>query len=190
MNPLLAAAAHGAEGGETISPILAPYPGLMFWTIVAFFLSMWVLKRYAFGPIQDALDRRRDTVNGALEHAEKVRSDAEELLAQYKEQLAAARIESEAIVERARKAGDELTARVKAEGDAQRQEQLRQTQQQVQAEIERAMSELRNGVVEMTMVAAEKVLRGALDPSAHQRLVEQAVDELDFSRLQQVGAAR
>ena len=69
MKPLIAVAEHGeaaAGAGEEISPILAPYPGLMFWTIVAFFLAMWVLKRFAFGPIQEALDRRRETVNGAL----------------------------------------------------------------------------------------------------------------------------
>jgi F-type H+-transporting ATPase subunit b len=190
MNPLIAAAAHGAEGGDEISPILAPYPGLMFWTIVTFFLAMWVLKRYAFGPIQEALDRRRDTVNGAIEQAEQVRSDAERLLVEYKAQLAAARTEAEGIVDRARKAGDELTARIKTEAEEQRREQLHQTQTQVQAEVERSMTQLRQSVADMTMLAAEKVLRGALDPSAHQRLVEQAVDELDFSQLQKVGAAQ
>lgn len=189
MLTLIAAAEHGAaEGGEKISPILAPYPGLMFWTVVAFFLAMWVLKKYAFGPIQEALDKRRATVNGAIEHAEQVRADAERLLAEYKEQLAAARSEADQMRERARKDADEHVARVKGEAETQRQEQLAQTQGQIRAEVDKAMGDLRVAVAEMTVAASEKVLRGSLDAKQHQALIEQAVEELDFDRLQKVGA--
>lgn len=186
MNPLFAAAS--AEGEDKISPILAPYPGLMFWTIVAFFLALWVLKRFAFGPIQEALDKRRETINGAIDHAEQLRSEADQLLAEYREQLAEARVEADGIIARARQAGDELTSRVKGETEAHRQEQLAQTQQQVRAEVERAMGDLRAAVAEMTVTASEKVLRGSLDQNQHQKLIEQAVEELDFDKLQKVGS--
>jgi F-type H+-transporting ATPase subunit b len=177
-----------AASGDKISPILAPYPGLMFWTIVAFFLALWVLKRYAFGPIQEALDKRRETVNGALDNAERVRGEAEQLLAEYKEQLAAARTEADQMRERARKDADEHVARVKTEAETQRQEQLVQTQTQIRAEVEKAMGDLRSAMAEMTVAASEKVLRGSLDAKQHQALIEQAVEELDFDRLQKVGA--
>ncbi|MCW2949645.1 MAG: synthase subunit [Thermoleophilia bacterium] len=173
---------------DKISPILAPYPGLMFWTIVAFALALFILKKYAFGPIQEALDKRRAIVNGALENAERVKAEAEVVLADYKLQLAEARKESEAIVARARTAGDELTARIKAEGEAQRHEQLHQTQSQIRAEVDKAVGEIRTAVAELTVEAAEKVLRGTLDQSMHQKLIEDAVSELDFDRLQKVGA--
>jgi F-type H+-transporting ATPase subunit b len=184
----LIAASAPAEGGEEISPILAPYPGLMFWTIVAFFLALWVLKKYAFGPIQDALDKRRATVNGAIEHAEKVRDEAEALLTQYKEQLAAARSEADQMRDRARKDADEHVARVRAEAESARHEQLAQTQTQIRAEVEKAMGDLRVAMAEMTVAASEKVLRGSLDAQQHAKLIEQAVDELDFARLEKVGA--
>jgi F-type H+-transporting ATPase subunit b len=186
MNPLIAAAAETT--GEEISPILAPYPGLMFWTIVAFFISMWVLKRFAFGPIQSMLDARRDTINGAIDNAERVRGEAEQLLAEYKEQLAAARTETDQMRERARKDADEHVARVKAEAETIRQEQLAQTQTQIRAEVDKAMGDLRVAVAEMTVAASEKVLRGSLDAKQHQSLIEQAVEELDFDRLEKVGA--
>lgn len=188
MHPLIAASEAAAKDGDKISPILAPYPGLMFWTIVAFFLTLWVLKRFAFGPIQDALDKRRETINGAIEHAERLRDESQALLAQYEQKLSDARSEADGIIERARKAGDELTSRVKAEGEAQRQEQLAQIQKQVQAEVEKASGELRADVAEMTVLAAEKVLRGSLDRAQHQELIDKAVAELDFDRLQKVGA--
>ena len=189
MLTLIAASAEGAaEGGTEISPILAPYPGLMFWTIVAFFLALWVLKRFAFGPIQEALDKRRATVNGAIEHAEQVKADAEKLLVEYKEQLAAARAESDGMRERARKDADEHVARVKTEAETQRQEQLVQTQTQIRAEVDKAMGDLRVAVAEMTVTASEKVLRGSIDAKQHESLIQQAVEELDFDRLQKVGA--
>jgi F-type H+-transporting ATPase subunit b len=173
---------------KEISPILAPYPGLMFWTIVAFFLSLFVLYKLAFGPLQEMLDKRRAVVNGALENAERIKAEADTVLADYKQQLAEARKESDAIVSRARTAGDELTARIKAEGEAQRQEQLLQTQTQIRAEVDKAVGDIRTAVAELTVEAAEKVLRGSLDQAQHQKLIEDAVSELDFDRLQKVGA--
>lgn len=188
MHPLIASAAAHEDGGEKISPILAPYPGLMFWTIVAFVLAMWVLKRFAFGPIQEALDKRRATINGALEQAERLRGESEELLATYEQKLASARGEADGIIERARSTGDEISARLKAEAEQHKQEQLAQTRHQVQAEVERAMGDIRAAIADMTVTAAEKVLKGSLDQAQHQQLVEQAVAELDFSRLEKVGA--
>lgn len=181
-------AEHTASKSDEISPILAPYPGLMFWTVVAFFLSMWVLKKYAFGPIQEALDKRRASINGAIDSANQLKEEADKVLAEYKEQLAAARSEADSIVARARTTGDEITSRMKQEAEAHRQETMTQTQTQIRAEVEKAMGDLRTAVAEMTVQASEKVLRGSLDQTQHQKLIEQAVEDLDFDRLQKVGA--
>lgn len=170
------------------SPLLKPEPGLMLWTLITFFIAMTVMYKLAFKRIQDALDHRRQVIVDSVETAERTKLEAEQLLVEYKQQLASARGEADLIVERARKAGDELTSRVKAEAEVQRAAQLVQTQQQVQAEIERAMSDLRTDVAEMTVIAAERVLRGTIDRSQHEKLIETAVAELDFDRLQKVGA--
>ncbi len=185
---LIAAAGHGAEeGGDAGNALLAPSPGLMIWTLVTFLIALYFLNRLAFGPIQRGLDARRDAINASVETEERTKAEAEELLTEYKQQLAAARAESDGIIDRARKAGDEMSARMKAETEAHRQEQFAQTQQQVKAEVEKAMGDLRVAVAEMTVEASEKVLRGAIDKDQHQKLIEQAVEELDFERLQ-VGA--
>jgi F-type H+-transporting ATPase subunit b len=191
MLTLIATAAEHGEGAaeaEEISPILAPYPGLMFFTVLAFLLAMFVLRKFAFGPIQEALDKRRATVNGAIDHAERVKAEAERLLADYKAQLAEARTEADQMRDRARKDADEHVARVKAEAETQRQEQLAATQGQIRAEVDKAMGDLRVAVAEMTVAASEKVLRGSLDAKQHEALIQQAVEELDFDRLQKVGA--
>lgn len=170
------------------NPLLAPSPGLMIWTLVTFFIAMTIMYKLAFRRIQDAIDHRRQVITDSVEQAERTRDEAAKLLDDYKQQLATARGEAENIVERARKAGDELTQRVKDEAETQRREAVTQTRQQVQQEIEKAISELRSSVAEMTVMAAEKVLKGSIDTSAHHKLIEQAVEELDFASLQKVGA--
>lgn len=184
MNVLIAS----SEGGDSGNALLAVSPGLMIWTVVTFLLALYFLNKYAFGPIQKALDARRDAIRASVDEAEQLKSAADKVLAEYREQLAAARSEADGIVERARRTGDELTARVKEESEKIRQEQLAQTQQQVTAEVEKAMGDLRSAVAEMTVTAAEKVLRGSLDQAQHKQLIEQAVEDLDFAKLEKVGA--
>lgn len=170
------------------SPILQASPGLMIWTLITFFLAMVIMRKYAFRPIQKAIDDRRKVIAESVDQAERTRQEAADMLAQYQQQLQDARGEADAIVVRARKAGDELTARIKSEGEKQKQDAIAVTQQQVQAEVEKAMGELRTSVAEMTVTAAEKVLRGSIDLNQHQQLIDQAVAELDFQQLQKVGA--
>jgi F-type H+-transporting ATPase subunit b len=170
------------------SPILAPNPGLMIWVLVTFAVSVFVLAKFAFKPIQKALDERQQLISESIDAAERTREESTKLLGEYREQLAAAKQEAGSIVEGARKVGDELQAKAKADTEAKRQQELDLIKSQVRAEVEKAMSELRTGVAELTVEATRKVLGNALDESTQRQLVEQAVEQLDFDRLQKVGA--
>src|ERR671938_1937696 len=81
-------------------------PGLMIWTIIAFLITLFVLKRYAFGPIQQMIDERRERIRRALEEADNARDEARKLLEEHRALIGQARGESEEILERARKAAD------------------------------------------------------------------------------------
>src|SRR5689334_25410091 len=88
--------------------LIKPSPGLMIWTLVIFGITLYLLKRLAFGRIADAIDERRRVVRENLESAEKARDEAQKLLEDYRKQLAEARREASEIVERSRRTGDEL----------------------------------------------------------------------------------
>lgn len=171
------------------SPLLKPYPGLMVWTLVTFFIAMYVLRKYAFGPIQEALDKRTKSINDMIDGAESTRDEARTLLEEQRKELAESRAEAEKIIGRARTAGDELSDRMKREADEHKREQLETTRKQVQAEVEKAMDSLRAELAVMTAETVEKVTRGALDSGSHQQLIEQAVGELDLDRLHKIGAS-
>lgn len=170
------------------NPLLTFNPGLMVWTLVTFFLAMAILRAKVFGRLQEALENRRNAIAESVEQAERTRDEAQKVLENYRQQLAQARVEAEGIIERSRKAGDELSARMKVEADEQRRQAVAQTQQQIQTEVEKAVEDLRGAIADMTIAATEKVTRGAIDASTQQSLVDQAIAELNVDELQKVGA--
>jgi len=166
------------------NPLIQVTPGLMIWPIVCFLIALFVLKRYAFGPIQKLIDERRDRIRRALEEADEARDEARKLLEEHRKLIDQARGEAEEIRSVARHEGEAQLRRVKEEAEADRQRRLEDTKKQIDAETRRALEAIRAEVAELSLIAAEKVTRGALDDKDQRRLIDQAIGELDFSVLE------
>jgi F-type H+-transporting ATPase subunit b len=169
---------------ESSNDLIKVVPGLMIWTLIAFGLTFFVLKKYAFGPIQKTIDDRRDRIRLAVEEADKARDEARELLEQNRAILAQARSEAGEILTDARKVGDAQIARVKQEAETERLRRLEETQKQIEAETVRAIGQIRTEVANLTVEATEAVVGKVLDAEDQKRLVEEAVAGLDFSALE------
>jgi F-type H+-transporting ATPase subunit b len=163
--------------------LVRPNVGLMIWTLIAFGLTLYLLRRLAFPFIQDALDKRQKAIESAIEDSERARAEASRLLEEYRQRLREARTQSEEIVQRARRAGEEHQHEAIEAARKQREDLLEQTRRDVEAETRRAIQEIRNEVADLTVLATEKVTRKALDEADQRRLVEEALGELDFSAL-------
>ena len=175
------AATFAADSGGNF--LVTPGIGLMIWTLIAFAATFFILRRYAFPFIQDALDKRQKAIEAAIEDSERARAEAAKLLEEYRQRLREARTQSDEIVLRARKAAEEHQHEVVEAAKRNREELLEQTRRDVEAETRRAIQELRNEVADLTVLATEKVTRKALDEADQRRLVEEALGELDFSAL-------
>jgi len=160
-------------------------PGLMIWTILAFLITLFVLRRYAFGPIQKMIDERRERIRRSLEEAEEARAEARRLLEEHRSLIGQARSEAEGILADARRVAEAQRERVKEETEADRQRRLEETRRQIEAETQRALGQIRAEVAELTIVAASKVTGKVLDDDDHRRLIEDAVSDLDFSVLEE-----
>ena len=175
----------------TIHPIVAssgsflitPSVGLMVWTLLVFVASMLLLRRFAFPAIRDALDRRTKAIDASIDDADRLRVDAEKVLAEYRERLKEARAQAEEIVTRARQAAEEQEHEASEAARERREQLLEQTRRDIEAETRRAIAEIRNEVTNLTILATEKVTRKTLDSADQRRLVEDAIGELDFSAL-------
>jgi F-type H+-transporting ATPase subunit b len=179
----LAQAEAAAEEDEGGSFLVSPELGLMIWTLILFGVTMWFLSRTAFPKIGEALEKRANAIRESIEAAEKQRSEADQLLEEYRQRLKEAREQAEDIVARARKAEEAAVAEATAEGRAKREELVAAARRDIETETRRSLERIRKEVADLTVLATEKVTRKALDDDDQQRLVEEALAEVDFSTL-------
>jgi F-type H+-transporting ATPase subunit b len=177
---LLASSAPEEESGGLIDVV----PGLMIWTLIAFGITFFVLRRYAFGPIQKAIDARRERIRESIEEADRARAEARKLLEEHRALIARAKSDAEEILTDARRVADAQRERVREETEADRQRRLEETRRQIEAETQRALEQIRSEVADLTLLATEKVTGKVLDARDQRRLIDEAIADLDFSVLE------
>jgi F-type H+-transporting ATPase subunit b len=173
----------GGGGDEGGSFLVSPSLGLMIWTLALFAFTLWVLSKVAFPRIQDALDKRANAIRESIEAAARQREEADELLAEYRQRLTEAREQADDIVARARKAADSVKAQATDEGHAKREELVAAARKDIEIETRRSLERIRKEVADLTVMATEKVTRKSLDADDHRRLIQEALEETDFSAL-------
>jgi F-type H+-transporting ATPase subunit b len=180
---LLAQEGGGGGGDEGGSFLVSPSVGLMIWTLALFGFTMWILSKVAFPRIQEALDKRARAIRESVEAAERQRKEADELLEEYRKRLTEAREQADDIIARARKAADTVKSQAAEEGHARREELVAAARKDIEIETRRSLERIRNEVADLTVMATEKVTRKSLDARDHQRLIQEALEETDFSAL-------
>jgi F-type H+-transporting ATPase subunit b len=171
---------HSASSG---SFLITPNVGLMIWTLLLFGISLYVLAKVAFPRITEALDRRQHAIEDSIDHAERIRAEADDLLEQYRERLKESRQQAEDIVARARKSGEARENEAVEQAKARRDQLMEQTRKEIETETRRAIEDIRREVADLTVMATEKVTRKTLSEEDQQRLVQEALSELDFEAL-------
>jgi F-type H+-transporting ATPase subunit b len=163
--------------------LITPNVGLMIWTIVVFAISLFILRRWVFPLIGEALDKRAKSIEGDIDAATDMRKEADKLLDEYRERLKEARTQSEEIVQRARQTAEAHEHESRDRGKEMIAEAAKRAEREIDAATKRALDDIRREVADLTVMATEKVTRKALTEADQRRLVEEALGELDFSGL-------
>jgi len=166
------------------NPLIEVNPGLMIWTIICFLVVLFVLKRYAFGPIQQMIDTRRQRIQEAIAEADNAREEARNLLEEHRKLIGQAKSQSEEILAEARRVADAQRERVREETEEDRQRRLEETRRQIEQATTQALGQIREEVGKLSLLAAEKITKKSLDSSDQQRLIDEALAEIDFSQLE------
>lgn len=182
--PLLQAEAD--DSGS--NPLLEASPGLMIWTLVMFLITLWIMKKWVFGPVSQMVQKRRDHIAESIDEAERSRDEASALLDDYKVRLAEARREADGIREQGRSEGERQKADILGQAHTQRDRVLDDAQDQIDAQARSAAGAIRDDVVNLALAAAEKVSRRTLTDADHRRLIEEAIREADLSGVASNGA--
>jgi F-type H+-transporting ATPase subunit b len=166
-----------------LADLISVVPGLMVWTIIAFGFTFLLLRRFAFGPVQRIIDQRRDRIREALDEADKARQEARQLRELTAKEREEAKADREQILEESRRQAQALFQQARQNADEDLRERLEKNQEELEAENRRIQAQIRRDVVELTLLAAEKVTGKTLDADDQRRLIDETIEELDVKRL-------
>jgi len=169
--------AQEAAEGETRNPILPAWNELI-WGTIAFLILLLLMYRTVFPSINQALKDRRANLEGKLEEAERERSEAEELLEQYRRRLRDAEDETQRILDEARSNAERVRRELLAKAETDAGRELDRARQAIRAERDQAIRQLRNEVGTLAVELATRVVGDSLDRDRQLRLIDQYIDDL------------
>jgi F-type H+-transporting ATPase subunit b len=158
-------------------------PGLMVWTILTFLIVLWALRRFAFGRIQGMIDQRRDRIREALDEADNARTEARELRELVKKEREEAKAEREKILDESRRQAQRQLDQARERADTDLRERLEKNREELEAENARLREQIRRDVVELTLLASEKVTGKVLDEEDQRRLIDETIAEVDVKQI-------
>jgi len=158
--------------------LLEPASGLIVWKALAFSILLYVLYKYAWGPITQSLKEREENIDSSIRRAEKALQEAKQIQAENDKARREAEREAQRILKDARQAADELKESEKASLRQEIQQMKDQAARDIQREKQSALQELRDEVADLAIQAATKVVREDLDGKRQRKLVNDFIDDL------------
>lgn len=147
---------------------LTPGIGLMFWMFLAFMVTFFILRKYAWKPILETLDSREKGIEDALSAAERAKAEMEKLSADNKNLLAEARIERDKVLKEAREAAKRINEEATLDASKISGKMIEEAKEVIDNQKNAAMTEVKNLVATLSIEISEKVLRNQLDSDKKQ----------------------
>jgi|SRR5436190_17163788 len=163
--------AQEAEGGGTRT-FMKPDTGLMVWTLIIFAVLMFVLSRYAFGPLTRAVEARERSLQEAIDAAKADRDAAAKLLSQHQAQIEAARDDAQKFIAEGRAVAEKMRADMIEQTRKEQQDMLERARRDIESEKDKAISQLRREAVDLALAGASKVIEQNLESQKNRQLVE------------------
>jgi len=164
---------------HTAMGFVTPDYGTIFWMVIIFGIVLFILKKFAWGPILKALNEREKSIADALNSAEKARKDVAGLKASNDQIITEARKEKDLILKEARDIKDKIVADAKNQANAEAQKSIEYARQQINAEKTAAINDIKKQVAELSVMIAEKVIKKQLEnPKNQEVLIEDLLKDL------------
>lgn len=173
-----ALAAETEHGGGANNPFAGDF-GNALWTLVIFGLVVFVLGKFAWGPILSTLQARETFIRESLESAKRDRDEAESRLREYEERLAQARAEATAIVDEGRRDASAVKHRIEEDARAEADKMIERARREIQIATETATKELYQLSARLATDMAGKVIGRELTAQDHERLIAESLDGLN-----------
>ncbi len=175
---LMAASPATLLGQDAGSALFSVNLGLVIWTWILFLLTLGILAWKVFPFISGGLEERQQKIQDAIDEARRARDEAQKMRQEQQAALERSRREAQELVEKARAAGDGLKKEILAEAKVQQAAMLADARRELEAERQQLREDVRREAVEISLAAAERLIRARLDSDENRRLVGEYVSEL------------
>jgi len=160
------------------NPLVQLDPGLFVWTILTFLLLVFVLAKFAWKPLLKMLQDREEMVRSSIEDAEKAKSELERLNEESEAIMAKARSEAQSILADGKAAAEKVKDDIIAKSKEQANKIREDAGNQIQVEKDKAISEIKKEVVNLTLSVAEKLIQKNLSDADNKSLIEESLKKM------------
>lgn len=157
-------------------------PGVAVWTIITFLILVVVLKKVAWKPIIEALDKREESIRTALEDAQRAREEAERLMEESRRNLARAEEEVQKIIYEGRETAERIRAEILEKARKEADTMIERAKEEIERHREQAMLQLRAQVADLAIQIASKLISETLTDQKHKKLVEKYLQEISSEK--------
>jgi F-type H+-transporting ATPase subunit b len=180
----VAAPALAAEGQEA-NNVFAGDIGNALWTLIIFVLVLWVLGKFAWGPLLKSIQARESYIRESLEHAKRDRGEAEARLRDYEEKLVTARAEATAIIEAGRRDAEVVRRRIEEHAKQESAKMIERARRDIELATESAKHELYHLSARLATDIAARIIGRELTSQDHQRLIAESIAEISSAQAAQ-----
>ncbi len=164
--------------------LVQPDPGLFFWTIAVFVILLTLLRKFAWMPLLNALEERQAGIRESLDDADTAKRELAEVQEKAEALIGRARIDANSILGEARADGTRLREEMKQRAQAEAQSIVESAQRQIQLERDRAVAQIREEAVDLSLAIASKLIRRNLTKADNESLIDDALKQVESRRVQ------
>ncbi|MCI0739773.1 MAG: ATP synthase F0 subunit B [Gemmataceae bacterium] len=154
---------------------------LGLWSVVIFVLLLLILRKLAWGPMLEGLQKREATIRSAVEEAKLARAETQRISTQYQAEMAAKMAEIPKIMEEARRDAENLKEEMRAESAKNIQTERQRLRRELEIARDQVLQELFHKSAQLATLISAKVISRTLTPADHEKLLQLALDELRVS---------
>ena len=161
------------------NPLVQPDPGLFIWTILTFLVLLWLLAKFAWRPLLQALESRQELIRKSLDDAQEARRELERLHVESAQILKEARVQADSIISQTRSDGERLREEMRQKARAEADTIVRTAERQIQLETARALQQIRHEAADLSVMIASKLIQRNLSKEDNERLIEDALSQVE-----------
>jgi F-type H+-transporting ATPase subunit b len=162
--------------------LLTPEFGTIFWTLIVFGLAFFILAKFAWKPMLNALKQRDNSIAQALQAAEATKKEMSQLHAENEKLMAEARVERDKILQEAREFKDSVLNEAREQAKKEGHKLIEDAREAIKTERAAAIQDIKKQVSELSVAISEKILMHELsDPAKQKELIEKSLVDVKFN---------